>query len=216
MKNKKLVAKPEIQAAIAAQPLRNFVRSPWFKVLLMLSFLVLGVCIVAFTPIGGYITDLEYVQAQIKSAGFVGILIFIAIVVVAALLNIPGTAFLVLAILIYGTLEGAILSYVAAIIATVTSFYFGRLIGGGALSRIKNQWVKRLIANAERNPVRTIVILRIFMQLSPLISYSLALTEMKAKRFIIGNMIGLLVPIAYIGLAMYFIRDTVMQLLGVS
>lgn len=216
MKNKKLIANTEIQAAIATQPIRSFVRSPWFRVLLLLSFLILGICLVAFTPIGGYITDLDYVQAQVKTAGIWGVLIFIAVVIIAALLSIPGTAFLILAIILYGTIEGALLTYVAATLATIISFYFGRLIGGGALSKIKNIYVKRLIANAERHPIRTIIVLRVFMQLSPLISYSLALTEMKPRRFIIGNLIGIAVPIAYIALAMFFVREPVMQFLGVA
>lgn len=214
MENKKVVADTEVQAAIATHPIRKFVKSPWFRLLLLLSFLVLGICLVAFTPIGGYITDIEYVQTQVKSAGIWGVLIFIAVVILAALLSIPGTTFLILAIILYGTIEGALLTYVAATLATVISFYFGRLIGGGALSKIKNIYVKRLIANAERHPIRTIIVLRIFMQLSPLISYSLALTEMKPRRFIIGNLIGLAVPIAYIGLGMFF--ESVMQLLGVA
>jgi len=191
--------------------------SPWKKIGLMLAFIVSGILIVSLTPVGAYLSDVKLVRDNIEQAGIWGFLIFIAVFLISGLLSIPGTGFLILACIIYDEIWiGAMLSYVAAMITAIATFYVGRSMGGGALSGIKNVRVRRLIASAENNPIRSIALLRTILMLSPLIGFTLALTKMRPRDYIIGNLIGIIIPITYLSIAMFFVRNDIMRFFGID
>jgi uncharacterized membrane protein YdjX (TVP38/TMEM64 family) len=52
--------------------------------------------------------------------------------------------------------------------------------------------------------------------LSPLVGFALALTNMKPRDYIIGSLIGLMVPVAVLSIAIFFIRDEVFRFFGID
>jgi uncharacterized membrane protein YdjX (TVP38/TMEM64 family) len=191
--------------------------NPWKKIGMLLLFIVGGILIVYLTPLGAYLKNINQVRIDIEKAGVWSFLIFIVIFVVTSLLSIPGTGWLFLACIVYSEVWiGGVLTYVAAFLAAIATFYMGRLMGGGALSGIKNTRVRSLIASAEKNPIRTIIIMRSVLLLSPLVGFALALTNMKPRDYIIGSLIGLMVPVAVLSIAIFFIRDEVFRFFGID
>jgi uncharacterized membrane protein YdjX (TVP38/TMEM64 family) len=187
----------------------SITKHPLFKVGIILLIIISGILLVTFTPLGAYITDIKRVRADIESAGIWSYLIFIVVFVVFALFNIPEAGFLFLSYLIFDNIFlAAFINYTAGMLSALATFYTGRLIGAGALHEIKNQRIKRLLATAENNPIRSLLILRTFLMLNPIVGYTLALTKMSPRNYIIGNLIGIMVPIVYITLGMYFARET--------
>lgn len=185
----------------------------WLRLMGLLLFLGFSIWLVKYTPIGSWIS-LENLQQMVAQTGFWGVLIFIGIFVAAAVLNVPGTAFLLLAILLFGYWQGALLAYIGAMLGAWATFVLGRTLGGKALTEIENKTVKRLLTNVEVRPIQTLILLRILVQFSPLVGYTLALTNIKQRHYMVGNMIGILIPTIVLSVGMYCFEDSIRALFG--
>ena len=187
----------------------------WIKFIIFLAVVIAGILLFSFTPIGTYLRDVSFMKEQVGKAGLLGYIVYIVLFVGLSLMVLPMTFLMFIAMLVFSPLEGIFLTYIATLISATCTFYIGRWMGGASLSGIKNKFAQRAIAGAEKNPYRTIIILRTLMQLSPLIGYSLALTKISPQKFILGNIIGIIVPIFYMGMAFILMESTVLQLMGV-
>lgn len=179
----------------------------------LILFIITSILLVKYTAIGAWLS-LESMQYMVEQTGFWGVLIFIALFVTSAVMNIPGTAFLLLAIMLFGYWQGAVFAYVGALIGAWATFVLGRTMGGKALTEIKNPTVKKLLAEVEVRPIRTLIVLRILVQFSPFVGYTLALTNIKQRQYMIGNVIGILIPTIGLSIGMYFFEDTIRALFG--
>jgi uncharacterized membrane protein YdjX (TVP38/TMEM64 family) len=179
----------------------------------LVLFILTSILLVKYTVIGTWLS-LENMQYMVEQTGFWGVLIFIAIFVVSAIMNIPGTAFLLLAIMLFGYWQGAIFAYVGALLGAWATFVLGRTMGGKALTEIKNPTVKKLLEEVEVKPIRTLIILRILVQFSPFVGYTLALTNIKQRQYMIGNVIGILIPTIGLSIGMYFFEDSIRTFFG--
>ena len=179
----------------------------------MVLFIITTILLVKYTPLGDWLS-LDAMQQMVDQTGMWGALIFIAIFVIAAVMNIPGTAFLLLAIMLFGYWQGAIFSYIGACLGAWATFVVGRTVGGKALTEIKNPTVKKLLLEAEERPIRTLIVLRILVQFSPFVGYTLALTNIKQRHYLIGNLIGILIPTIGLSIGMYFFEDTIRAVFG--
>jgi uncharacterized membrane protein YdjX (TVP38/TMEM64 family) len=146
-----------------------------------------------YTFIGDYFAPAQ-LQILIKEAGWFGWVIFFGVFLLGTLMNVPGAVFLVFAILTWGYIYGILLSYICALVAALINFLFARTVGGKALSEIENKRIRKVLDKIETNPIATICWLRVFMLLSPVINYTLALTNIKTKDFIIGNAFAMVFP----------------------
>ena len=185
----------------------------WLRLGILVLFLVGSILLVKYTPLGDWLS-LERLQGMVAQTGFWGILIFIGIFVTAAVLNIPGTAFLLLAILLFGYWQGAVFTYIGALLGAWVTFVLGRTLGGKALTEINNRTVQRLLDRVEVSPIRTLILLRILVQFSPLVGYTLALTNIKQHQYMLGNVIGILIPTVAFSLGMYWFEDSVRAFFG--
>lgn len=164
----------------------------------LLVAVMLGLIFLAkYTPLGIYFS-VEKLQELIKGAGFWGLGIFFAIFLMGTLMNVPGAVFLVFAILTYGYFFGIFLSYISALICALINFLFARFISGKALSEIKNKRIQKALSKVETHPISTLCWLRVFMLLSPVVNYAMALTNIKPKQFFLANAIAMIFPFAFI------------------
>ncbi len=199
------------------EPKREEKPKKWnLRLLMMLALLLTGVLLLIFTPIVTYLKDISFMQGLVADAGIWGYLVYIGLFVVLGLLNIPCTFLMAIAVLIYGTWPAIILTYIAGVCSALATFFVGRLIGAGSLEGIKSGVIKRLVAGAESYPYRTIFVLRSLMQFSPLVGYGLALTRIRSSAYILANILGIFIPVTYLGLAFFLLRETVLIWLGVS
>ncbi len=179
-----------------------------YRIALLLVLIITCLIIVRFSPLRAYL-DISTLKQMIDDTGNWGYLLFMLFFVVAAILNIPGTLFLVIGILLFGYLWGPVLSYFASFSGAIATFYIGRFIGGKALSQIKSSFVRSLLDEAETKPFRTLVILRVLIQFSPIIGYTLALTNIKTRHYIAANLVALTIPTVLISILMYISEDVV-------
>lgn len=185
----------------------------WIRLIGMLLFIIITIVLVKYTPLGDWLS-LSSMQLMVEKTGMWGAVIFIIIFVSAAIMNIPGTAFLLLSIMLFGYWQGAIYSYIGALIGAYVTFVLGRKMGGKALTEIKNPAIKNLLEQVEFKPIRTLVVLRVLVQFSPLVGYTLALTNINTRNYLLGNVIGILIPTIGLSFGMYFFEDMVRGLFG--
>lgn len=198
---------PDNQSQINTTETKAQKNSPW-RVIILASIILSFIALYNFTIVGDWLEP-DRLEKLVRESGFWGIFIFFGIFLLGTLMNLPGAIFLIFAVVIYGYWLGTILSYITALLAAWLNFEFARAIGGKALSDIKNKKLKKILAQVDDKPIRTVVLLRCILLLSPLINYTLALTDIRRSKFIIGNVIGMLIPFAIILLGTVLVRSNV-------
>jgi uncharacterized membrane protein YdjX (TVP38/TMEM64 family) len=188
--------------------------TPKQKLLLRLSLLIgvmlLLIGLAKYTPLGAYF-DLEVLQALVKEAGSWGVLLFLAFFLVGTIMNVPGAVFVVFAVLTYGFFWGTLLAYGGAVGSALVNFWLARFLGGQSLAEIKNARLQKALSRIETHPIQTVCWLRVFMLLSPVINYALALTPMKSRQFLIANSIAMLLPLLVILSGTFFFQSAYFQ-----
>jgi uncharacterized membrane protein YdjX (TVP38/TMEM64 family) len=175
--------------------------------LLLLGAIMIGLLLLAkYTPLGAYFS-VEKLQELINGAGNWGLIIFFAVFLMGTLMNVPGAVFLIFAILTYGYFWGILISYITALSCAMINFLFARFVGGKALSEIKNIRIKKALSKVETHPISTLFWLRLFLLLSPVVNYAMALTNIKFKQFFIGNVIAMILPFVFIIAGTVFFRS---------
>lgn len=187
----------------------------WGRILLLVGILAGFIALGKWTPLGDYLA-IPYLQQAIGGSGFAGVLLFIVVFVLGSLVNIPGIAFNVFALLLFGYVNGVIITYIAALLAALFTFFFARLISGTALTQVRNVRVQKLLTRVADRPVSTLVLMRVFMLLSPFVGYTLALTSIRPRDYLVGNAIGIWIPLTAITLTVFLLEDKIEYWLGVS
>ena len=180
------------------------------RLLSLLGIMLTLLLLAKYTSLGAYFS-VEKLQELIKEAGNWGLLIFFLVFLLGTLMSVPGAVFVVFAVLTYGYFGGILLSYTAAVLCAMINFLFARLVGGKALTEIKNKRIQKVLSRVETHPITTICWLRIFMLLSPVVNYAMALTSIKARQFLIGNAIAMILPSAFIIGGTVFFRSAFFQ-----
>jgi len=185
---------------------KEFILRIALLVIIMLGLLGLA----KYTPLGAYFS-IAKLQGLILGAGHWGLLIYFLVFLIGTLMSVPGAVFLVFAILTYGYFYGILLSFVAANLSAMLNFLFARFIGGKALTEIKNKRIQKVLSRVDTHPIQTICWLRVFMLLSPVVNYAMALTNIKSRQFFIGNAFGMIFPFIFIIMGTVFFRSVFFQ-----
>jgi uncharacterized membrane protein YdjX (TVP38/TMEM64 family) len=132
---------------------------------------------------------------HIRGAGTTGVLIFVAVYVVAEVLLMPGSLLTMAAGFAYGPVTGLLVASPASVLAATTAFLLGRtILRGWIQKRIARSPKSRALDRAvSRNSFRLILLLR----LSPvipfnLLNYVLGLSDARLGRYVVASFVGML------------------------
>lgn len=154
--------------------------------------LVVVVTLAWFLPVKEWTIALA---ERIRGAGATGILLFIAVYVVAEVALVPGSLLTMAAGFAYGPIAGLLVASPASVLAASTAFLLGRTVLRG--------WIQKKIAHSPKmraldraigkNSFKLIVLLR----LSPvipfnLLNYMLGLSDAPLGRYVAASFIGML------------------------
>ena len=140
--------------------------------------------------------DSERIRALVHAAGAWGWLLYVALFTGGEFIHIPGMVFVATGIAIYGKVLGFGLSLAASIVSVSFSFIVVRMLGGSGLAGIDQPWLKRMLNQLDARPIRTVFMLRLVLWLAPALNYALALTNVRFRDYLIGSVLGLLIPLA--------------------
>lgn len=176
--------------------------------LLALFLLIIG----KSTAIGEWFI-LENISNAIKGSGFWGLLIFTLLFVVGSLLHIPAMLFVLVAILVYGHLEGTLFGYLGVVIAMTVNYFVIRVMGSKALNEIKSPRLQRMLTRLNNRPLKTVILIRLVFWASPIVNYTLAMTSVRPKHYILGSSIGILLPLVFFSAAVHLFRELIIPML---
>ena len=140
--------------------------------------------------------SLEYLRQTLLDNRWSGLALYVLLFAMGNLIQIPGWIFLAAAVLALGRTWGGIVSYLAAGVSCAVTYYVIRSVGGNALTRLKGKLATRLLGQLQAKPVRSIVVLRILFQTLPALNYALALSGVGFRKYMLGTLLGLPLPIA--------------------
>jgi uncharacterized membrane protein YdjX (TVP38/TMEM64 family) len=152
--------------------------------------------------------DISTIRRLVNDAGAFGLAVYLAIFALGTLAHIPGLVFVATAILLYGKAAGYFAALLGAFIAVCTTFVMVRAIGGTAFASIERPFIRRMLDRLERRPVRVMVVLRVFMFISPPLNYALALSSVRFRDYALSAALGLVIPTAVVTLAFDWLFQT--------
>ena len=149
------------------------------------------------TGLDEYVTR-DRIRDTMQNAGPAGFAMYILLFTIGLLVQIPGFVFVAGAALAYGWFLCALASIVASFIGVVVSFVLVRKVGGQPLAQVEKPLLKRMLDRLEKHPVQTIVKIRFFLWALPVVNYTLAMSNVKLKDYVIGSGLGLIAPMFYL------------------
>lgn len=159
-----------------------------------LKLLALGAVITALVIVGRHASEwIPSLTEQVARLGAWAPLAFVAIYVLGALLLAPGSVMTLAAGAIFGLLKGAALVFFAATLGAAAAFVVARHLARGYVERRIGRGRLAAVDQAiARNGFRLVLLLR----LSPvlpynLLNYSLGLTRVRFRDFLLGS-VGML------------------------
>jgi uncharacterized membrane protein YdjX (TVP38/TMEM64 family) len=165
----------------------------WPRLAGLLLVLVALLAIGHFTGATEYMTR-ENIAHFMQSLGIWGFLLFLLAFALGELVHVPGFVFIFAALIAYGRLWGALAGYAGALVAVTVAFYLVRIVGGRALTEIKQPLIKKALGPLEKHPIRTVAILRAVLWFAPAVNYALGLSAIRYRDYILGSAIGFIVP----------------------
>ena len=159
----------------------------------------LAAVLVALLLVGHFSGATEYMTREniahfMQSLGVWGFLLFLVAFALGELVHVPGFVFIFAALIAYGRIWGAVAGYAGALLAVTLAFFLVRLVGGSALSEIKQPLIKKALGPLEKHPIRTVALLRAVLWFAPALNYALGLSPVRYRDYIVGSAIGFIVP----------------------
>ena len=137
----------------------------------------------------------QFLHERFAAHKLEGLLIFTVLFALGNLIQIPGWIFLTSAVVTLGQFWGGVATYVAACVTCMSTFWIIRLLGADALREIKGRWSRRIFAQLDAHPLRSVIALRLLVQTLPAANYALALSGIRWRDYVLGTLLGLPVPI---------------------
>jgi uncharacterized membrane protein YdjX (TVP38/TMEM64 family) len=161
---------------------------------LILLVLVLAPLIARATGIGSQFST-DNLRELMGRAGPLGPLLFVALFVAAVVSQVPGFAFVIAAPALFHLPEAWAICFLASNLAVILNFALVRKLGGQPFTEFERPTLRRLFAQLERHPIRTVAVLRTLTVMFPPVTGALALTQLRALDHAIGSAIGMLLPV---------------------
>ncbi len=124
-----------------------------------------------------------------------GMLVFTLLFAFGNLVQVPGWLFLASAVVALGEFWGGMATYVAASVSCVATFLVIRLVGADALREFHGPVARRIFARLDAHPVKSVLLLRLLFQTVPALNYTLALSGVRFRDYVLGTLLGLPLPI---------------------
>lgn len=164
---------------------------------LLTVFLFLGILLAIFEKSGlREHFSLGFLHQKILENKGSGLVIFTLLFALGNLVQIPGWLFLAAAVLALGKSLGGIATYAAACVSCGVTFQIIRAVGGDALRQLDGKIAVKLLKRLDAHPISSIALLRIVFQTLPALNYTLAISGVRFREYMIGTILGLPLPIA--------------------
>lgn len=161
----------------------------------VLLFLAMLWAAFEFSGLRGHVS-LQFIHDRFEDDRLVGVLFFAGLFALGNLVQIPGWVFLAAAVLALGRWWGGLVTYGAACLSCVITFWIVRLLGADALRQLRGRLADRLFARLDAHPTQSVLLLRLVFQTAPALNVALALSGVGFRPYLAGTLAGLPLPVA--------------------
>ena len=176
----------------------------WLRLGALAAFFAIAWYIGWRTGLAGKLNKKD-LQDIILGAGAWGLLLYVSLFSAGLFIQIPGVVFVAGSLLIYGYWLGILVSFLGGLIAISISFAVARMIGGDPLARLRNQRARAVIGRLREEPIRTMAVLRVFLQMSPALNVALALSGVRYRDYLLAALLGMWVPVVVVASAIHYV-----------
>ena len=156
--------------------------------------------------------ELRFWESWIASAGWIGRLVFVALMVMGTSVFLPNSVFTLAAGLLFGPLEGCVLASLGTLLAAVADFLLSRSLLGSVIQ----VWIAQRprLASLERAIIREGWRLLALVRLSPLspvwVSYLLGTTRLPFRTFVATSLC--LLPLVWVEVYLGYVASQVARM----
>ena len=165
-------------------------RPKWWRVGLLIAFIVTVWAVGWATGLHEVVT-VDGIRRGVADAGVWGIAVFVLLFCVGQVSQLSGHPFIAASVLIWGFWPGAIIAACGAALAVTAHFVFSRGVGGD-VSMVENERLQRLLARLDSAPIRTMIVARLILMTTPLLSTALALSGVRHRDHAVATIVGLM------------------------
>jgi uncharacterized membrane protein YdjX (TVP38/TMEM64 family) len=162
---------------------------------LVLAFLSLLLLCVQLSGLRQHF-NMPYLRQTLLGNQWEGLALFVLLFTLGNLVQVPGWIFLASAVLVLGKWDGGLVTYVAACVACAVTFLSVRLVGGDTVRQLQGKLALRLVAQLHAHPIRNVVLLRTLFQTLAALNYTLAMSGIGFRQYMVATFLGLPLPIA--------------------
>ena len=165
------------------------------RVLAVLGFL--AVLLVAVQALGlRQDFSLAFLRETLSEKRWGGLILFVLLFALGNLVHIPGLVFLAAAVWVLGKWAGGLATYLAASVSCAVTFLSVRWVGGDVVRHLHGKLARRLVDHLHDHPIRNVIVLRTLFQTLAALNYTLALSGIGFRQYMLGTLLGLPLPIA--------------------
>ena len=168
---------------------------PHARLLYVAFFLLFLLLIFQWSGMRSTLT-LSFIREQLSQHVYAGFFVFVLLFSLGNLIQIPGLIFLAAAVLTLGQVVGGMVTFLAAFVSCAVTFFLIRYLGGNALRKVNNKLLLAVLSRLDDHPLQSVVFARVLFQTAPVLNYALALSGIKTRDYLLGNLLGLPLPIA--------------------
>jgi len=162
------------------------------KAAIFVSFVLVAVYVVRFTPVMEYLTA-EALGTLLDKAGIWAPLAFILVYAVGVCLFVPGTLITAIGAAVFGSYWGFLYVWVGAMIGASTAFFVGRSLGREFAASLIGDRLRKYDDAIERNGFATVLYLRlVYFPFTPM-NFGMGLTKVGFRDYFFGTALGIIV-----------------------
>lgn len=136
------------------------------------------------------------VTEVVRASGGWGIAVFVVLVVLSNLAQIPAWVLVLGAGVVWDPITCWLVSYGACLLSAAITFEVFLRAGGKGLQQIDKPWLKRIIDGIHAHPVRGVAILRATpLMIAPPVTVALALAGIRRRDHMVGTAMGIPLPL---------------------
>jgi uncharacterized membrane protein YdjX (TVP38/TMEM64 family) len=162
------------------------------KALILITFIIVAIALVRFTPIKDYLTA-DALGRFLDTAGFWAPALFMLFYTVGVCLFVPGTLLTGLGAAIFGAYWGFLYVWVGAMFGASAAFWIGRTLGREFAASLIGDKLRRYDDAIERNGFATVLYLRlVYFPFTPM-NFGMGLTKVHFRDYLFGTGLGIIV-----------------------
>ncbi len=159
---------------------------------IFLTFIILAISLIRFTPIKNYLTA-QALGQFLETAGYWAPVLFMLIYTVGVCVFLPGTLLTGLGAAIFGAYWGFLYVWIGAMMGASAAFFIGRTLGRDFAASLIGDRLKKYDDAIERNGFATVLYLRlVYFPFTPM-NFGMGLTKVHFRDYFFGTGLGIIV-----------------------